>query len=72
MQMKDVVGPIIVGAISTAISVYILTARLDERSIASGAQQVEIKTLIGKVNEKQDDLGQRVARIEGTLAEKKK
>lgn len=72
MQIKDIIGALIVGAISTVGSVMILTARLDERSAATSTQQSEIKTLIGKVSEQQSDLGQRVARIEGTLSEKAK
>ena|SRR5471030_3207197 len=72
MQFKDLIGALIVGAISAAGSVYILTARLDERSVASVAAQAEIKTLINKVSDKQDDLSQRVARIEGGLQDKKK
>ncbi len=72
MQFKDFVVALIVGAISAAGSAYILTARLDERSIASNASQAEIKTLIGKVSDKQDGLSERVARIEGSIQEKKK
>lgn len=72
MQFKDLIGALIVGSISAAGSIYILTARLDERSVASVAAQAEIKTLIGKVSDKQDDLSQRVARIEGGLQDKKK
>lgn len=71
-QFKDLIGTVIVGLISAAGSTYILTARLDERSVASIASQAEIKTLIGKVSDKQDDLSQRVARIEGGLQDKKK
>lgn len=72
MQFKDLIGALLVGAISAGGSIWILTARLDERSIASNASQAEIKTLIGKVGDKQDDLSQRVARIEGAIQDKKK
>lgn len=72
MQFKDLLGALIVGAISAAGSIYILTAKLDERSVASAVTQVEIKALIGKVSDKQDDLSQRVARIEGGMQDKKK
>lgn len=72
MQFKDLITALIVGALSCAGSVYMLTARLDERSLASNASQTEIKALIGKVGDKQDDLSQRVARIEGAIQDKKK
>ena len=72
MQFKDLIGALIVGAISAGISVAMVTTRLDERSIVADRSQTEIKALISKVGDKQEELSQRVARIEGGLQEKKK
>lgn len=71
LQLKDLVGAAVVGVVSAAMSIFVLTAKLDERTLSLNASQVEIKAILEKARAAAEELSQRVARIEGSMDKKK-
>lgn len=67
LPVKELMTAAFIGIVSGGVSIWMLTIRLDERMALLGTVQADIKSGISSIQEEQRNLGERVARIEGTI-----